>query len=261
MRALTLNDPRHYQIVFLGGLLCVGLWSSFLDIDWLQSLAFIGSALLIQGVLDVMSKRAWNWKSALITSLSLSLLLRTPSLSMAACASGVAIASKFLFTFKGQHVFNPANFAIVICALFLDAWISPGQWGHNAWLSLLFIGLGFLVSMRATRVDVALIFLLSFILLLALRSAYLGDPFELMLHQLNNGALLLFAFFMITDPRTSPNHWLARIIYAVALAVIGFVLQYYFFVSQGMLFALVLVCLCVPLLNTLFVERSYKWGI
>ena len=36
------------------------------------------------------------------------------------------------------------------------------------------------------------------------RSLWLGEPMSIPLHRLQNGALLLFTFFMISDPRTTP---------------------------------------------------------
>lgn len=47
---------------------------------------------------------------------------------------GVAIASKFVFSFGEKHFFNPANFGIIFALLLTNnAWVSPGQWGED-WL-------------------------------------------------------------------------------------------------------------------------------
>ena len=60
------------------------------------------------------------------------------------------------------------------------------------------------------------------------RALYLGDPWPIAIHQLQDGALLLFAFFMITDPKTTPAHTTARALYAAAIALmpIGLNLNY-----------------------------------
>ena len=258
---INIKDPRYFQIAFLSFFLISGLLLQFLnDIRTIDIALYISTALLVQFLCDYFSKQPWNWKSALITSLSLSLLLRMPSLSLVSLAAALAIGSKFIFRVKGQHLFNPANIAIVCSVLLLGGWISPGQWGHSALLVFIFIGLGVLVSIKAARIDVALIFLCSFSILLIGRALYLGDPLTIPLHQLQNGALFLFAFFMITDPKTSPNHRIARVLYAVLLAIVSYVLQFYWFVPQGMLYALVLICLLVPLLNHWFPEQSYQWA-
>ena len=56
-------------------------------------------------------------KSALISGLSLCLLLRTNLVALAALAGVVAIASKFVLRFHDKHLFNPTNFALVAMML------------------------------------------------------------------------------------------------------------------------------------------------
>lgn len=254
------RDPRHFQIAFLSLFLVAGVLFQYLNIELLHIACFIACALLFQYAGDFVKQQTWNWKSALITSLSLCLLLRVPSVSLVVVAAAVAIFSKFIFRINNKHIFNPANLAIVACVLLFDAWISPGQWGRESLLVFVFFGLGFIVSTKAARVDVALIFLGSYFLLLFARALYLNDELIIPVHQMQNGALLLFAFFMITDPRTSPNHALARVIYAAGLALLAYILQFHFYVQQGMLFALVLVCSAVPILNFFYHARSYEWS-
>ena len=71
--------------------------------------------------------------SPLITSLSLTLLLRADTVLLAACAAAIAISSKFLIRYRGMHVFNPANVAIVLMMLASEhVWVSSGQWGSTA---------------------------------------------------------------------------------------------------------------------------------
>lgn len=67
-------------------------------------------------------------RSAVIIGLGLSLLLCADSYLTMVLAGFLAISSKFIFSFKDEHFFNPANFGI-ISALTLtpDAWVSPGQ--------------------------------------------------------------------------------------------------------------------------------------
>ena len=52
---------------------------------------------------------------------------------LAACAAAIAISSKFLIRYRGKHVFNPANVAIVLMMLASEhVWVSSGQWGSTA---------------------------------------------------------------------------------------------------------------------------------
>ena len=52
----------------------------------------------------------------------------------------------------------------------------------------------------------------------------LGWPMDHFIHSVSTGSLLLFTFFMISDPRTSPNHPVARILWAVLIAAVSFYL-------------------------------------
>ena len=110
--------------------------------------------------------------SPLITSLSLTLLLRTDLIIVAALAALIAIGSKFLVRVRGKHVFNPANVAIVTLMLVSDhAWISSGQWGSAAIGAFALACLGFVVLTRAKRAETTLGFLAFYAMLLLGRAA------------------------------------------------------------------------------------------
>src|SRR6185503_6392427 len=145
---------------------------------------------------------AFDPRSGLISGLSLCLLLRTNSLPLVATAALGTIASKFLLRWRGKHVFNPTNFGLVLMMLITNqVWVSPGQWGSVAFFGFLMGCVGGLVVYRAERADVTLTFLGFYLAILFGRSLWLGEPMAIPLHRLQNGALLLFAFFMISDPK------------------------------------------------------------
>ena len=126
-------DPRLYQIATLGGLLGYGVWWLDLEVQAENAIAIIVTALTTQLVCTVLAGRdRLNPRSALISGLSLCLLLRTDSLALAMLAAVIAIASKFILRVRGKHVFNPTNFALVVLMLVAhDMWVSPGQWGRR----------------------------------------------------------------------------------------------------------------------------------
>jgi hypothetical protein len=116
-----LKDPRYYQIVVLGLLLSYGILALDFGIHWQNAIAIITTAQVVQFV----STRAvglprFDPLSALITSLSLTLLLRTDVIALAMLAAVVAISSKFLIRVRNKHVFNPANVALVTLMLISD---------------------------------------------------------------------------------------------------------------------------------------------
>ena len=225
-----------------------------------HALTCVGSALTTQLIGDKILKRKFDVRSPLITSLSLTLLLRTGSIWLSIAAGVLAIASKYLIRAKGKHIFNPANFGIVIVALlFTGAWVSPGQWGTAPLLALWLAGLGVLVTTKAKSLDLTAGFLVLYASFIFARSLWLGEPMSIPIHQMQSGALLIFAFFMISDPMTTPNARKGRIAYAGLVALIGFVLQAFYYQSAGVIYALILTAPLVPLFDRVFPAKIYQW--
>jgi hypothetical protein len=171
------RDPRLYHIASLGTLLAYGLFWLHFDLSLWQIAVTIGTALLTQYAGTRYAKLpCFDPKSALISSLSLCILLRTDHLAIAALASVVAIGSKFVFRWNDKHLVNPTNLALAIALASGMGWISPGQWGQVAWFGFLIACLGSLVVTRAARADVTFAFLAVYVGLLFARALWLGDP-------------------------------------------------------------------------------------
>jgi Na+-transporting NADH:ubiquinone oxidoreductase subunit NqrB len=115
----------------------------------------------------------------------------------------ITIGSKFILRRNGKHIFNPTNIGIVILLLLSDhVWVSPGQWGNAAFMGFLIACIGGLVVNRASRSDVTYAFMFFYTALIFGRAIWLGDSLLIPFHQIQNGALLIFTFFMISDPKT-----------------------------------------------------------
>ncbi len=197
----------------------------------------------------------------MITGLSLGLLLRADGSWLWIAAGALAMASKFILRVSGKHVFNPANFAIVALMLTSDAvWVSPGQWGDAVWLVMLLASLGWLVLSRAARLDIAAFFLASYGLLLLTRCLILGDPLTIPAHQMQSGALLLFAFFMITDPRATPDHRWGRALFATSVALLAYHLQFDEQIRPGLFLALAALSPLVPLIDHALPAPRFTWN-
>jgi Na+-transporting NADH:ubiquinone oxidoreductase subunit NqrB len=256
-----LSDPRCYQVLVLGCLLAFGITVLDFGIRWqsaaailvtAQAAQYLGSRFAGLGRFDPLS--------ALITSLSLTLLLRTDLIVLAALAAAIAIGSKFLVRVRGKHVFNPANVALVSMMLISDhAWVSSGQWGSAAVGAFALSCLGFLVLTRAKRAETTIAFLVFYGALLFGRALWLDDPLSIPLHQLQNGALLIFAFFMISDPKTSPDAAGGRVLYAALVASIAVVIQFLYYIPNGPILALVLCAPLVPVIDALLQGTHYQW--
>jgi len=254
-------DPRLYQIGVLSGLLAYGMLALDFEITVPRAALLLGTVLATQALCDrIDGPRPANWKSALISGLSLCLLIRTNRPELAVLAAVVTIAAKFLFRIQRKHLFNPTNGGIVAMLLLTDqVWVSPGQWGSVAFFGFLMACLGGLVVNRASRSDVTYAFIASYFALMFGRSLYLGEPMTIPLHRLQSGALLLFTFFMISDPRTTPDSRAGRVLFAALVAFGAWYVQFRLFRTNGLLWSLAAWSMAVPLIDRLLPGTRYTW--
>jgi len=237
-----LRDARYWQILSLSLLLAFGMLQLGFDQKPAAIPLIFAGALGTQWLMGrALGAPGFDPLSPLITALSLSILLRANEPIALGLAASAAIASKFLIRFDGKHVFNPANFAIAGLLLATgEVWISPAQWGSRTWAAFLFASLAILVLSRAKRADLALAFLLSYVGLLFARALWLGDPLAIPVKQMQSGAILLFAFFMISDPKTTPDRRAHRIAFGALVALTAHILQFHFWAPNGLMYALFL---------------------
>jgi Na+-transporting NADH:ubiquinone oxidoreductase subunit NqrB len=283
------RDARTDQILFLATFLCLGIgtrdWTlhpeaiatTFITCWLTQWLAQIAVQVLpwrsanhsanrskanIGNLNWQLRKINWqfNWRSATITALGLSLLLRSEHYYTMAFAACLAILSKFIFKANGKHWFNPGNFGIVAAlCLTNDAWVSPGQWGDGMMYALIFAGAGGVVLKRVGRWDTSVAFLGSYALLEMARNFWLGWTWDVLAHRLMSGSLLLFALFMITDPRSIPNARTARIIWAVSIALLTFILTNLFFIPTAVFWSLFALSPLTILLDRIWAAPRFTW--
>jgi Na+-transporting NADH:ubiquinone oxidoreductase subunit NqrB len=260
---LRRSDPRLWQIACLAGLLAYGIVLLGFDVSPLRALAFISTALVVQ-LLCTRAFRlpAYDPWSALISALSLCLLLRTNSAIVACGAATAAIASKFFLRFNGKHLFNPTNFALVLAiAVTGEAWVSPGQWGSAAFFGFLIACAGRFVVQRAARGDVTLAYIATSLLLVVGRSLTLHEPLSIPFHRLESGALLLFAFFMISDPKTTPDSRTGRLFFGALVATGAAYVQFRLFRPNGALWSLAFFSLFVPLFDLIWPGSRKNAGV
>jgi len=260
--ALLAHDPRHYQIAVLTFLLLYGVGCLEFDIAWPQLVVSLGTALLVQyACAEISGLPSFDPRSPLISGLSLCLLLRTNMLLLAFLTAVVTIASKFILKRDGKHIFNPTNFGIVVMiALTNQVWVSSGQWGSKVYFAFLIAGAGGIVIYRAARSDVAYAFLLAYASILFVRAFWLGDPWAIPLKQLQSGALLLFTFYMISDPKTTPDSRAGRILFALLVAAGAAYVQFGLYRTNGLLWSLALCSILTPVIDRLVPAARYQWN-
>ncbi|GAC1454754.1 MAG: hypothetical protein PVSMB1_03960 [Gemmatimonadaceae bacterium] len=264
-----MTDPRLYQIATLASLLAYGMIRLDFDITVARAVLILATALATQAVCDRLAGHRAdpnrdapkvNVRSALISGLSLCLLLRTNRPELAVLSAVVAIAGKFLIRYRGKHIFNPTNGGLVAVMLLTGGvWVSPGQWGSAAFFAFLLACLGGLVVNRASRGDVTYAFIAVYCALLFGRSFSLGEPVTIPLHRLESGAFLLFTFFMISDPKTTPDSRAGRVLFAAMVAVGAWYVQFRLFRTNGLLWSLAACSVAVPVIDRLVPGARYVW--
>jgi Na+-transporting NADH:ubiquinone oxidoreductase subunit NqrB len=256
-----ITDPRGAQIAVLSSLLVGGLTLGRLDVPLWQPVVSLATAVAVQWVATrLLQLPRFDPRSAVITALGLTLLLRTTSPAAVALAAAVGIGAKFVVRVRGKHLFNPAMLGLVTTVTLSDAaWISPGQWGHDLLLAAMVAVAGLWVVRRAVRSELTLTFLGTWVALSFGRAAWLGDPVAIPLHNLQNGALIVFAFFMISDPKTAPDARGARIAHAALVAAAAAWWELGLYQESGPVRALFLCSLLVPVWDRLFPAARYAW--
>jgi enediyne biosynthesis protein E5 len=216
-------DPRYFLLLFLASFFTAGqvYLGFFQTIDAL--VLSVASTTITELVIVRFMYKKWAFPlSALITGLGISLLLSSHALWPYALTGFLAILLKFLIRFKGGHIFNPNNVALVIVLFFLPNYAvsTPKQWTNGIGVMITILILGLMVTYFANRLDTVLSFLGGFFIFGLLRYLFFEEPLFAAIGPIMGASLQLFSFYMITDPKTTPKTRKARIIFAVMVAFI-----------------------------------------
>ena len=190
-----------------------------------------------------------------ITALAIGMLLYSNGRFMpVAYATAVAIASKYIFRVmvggRPRHFLNPSNFGITVALLsFHWVGISPPYMftenlhhGGDLILPLVLVSAGSFLNYRFTRkLPLILTWLAAFALQAVARSLIFGTPVAAALMPMTGMSLLLFTFYMVSDPSTTPSSTRGQMIFAASVAF-TYSLLMSLHVVFTMFFALTLVC-------------------
>lgn len=193
--------------------------------------------------------------SAHITALAVAMLLyANDRLWPIAFASAVAIGSKRIFRVpmgnSTRHVFNPSNLGITI-ALLAFPWVGiapPYMFTENLsgvfdWLLPgVIVVSGTFINYRFThKLPLIAAWVLGFIGQGVLRSLLLGTSVNPPLVMMTGLAFVLYTFYMITDPATTPTSVPSQVAFGVGVsATYGLLASVH--VVFGLFFALTAVC-------------------
>lgn len=168
--------------------------------------------------------RVANIASAYITGISLALLTKPQANILWPFALGafLAIASKYVLTYRGRHLWNPSNFAIALLVLVAadSVAILSHQWGNDIATNLVIWFFGLIIAWRARVLHVTLTYVACFVLFAVLRHFIVGGPLFAELAPITGPMYQLFVFFMVTDPRTTVSTRRGRMIVVAIVALV-----------------------------------------
>jgi Na+-translocating ferredoxin:NAD+ oxidoreductase RnfD subunit len=167
----------------------------------------------------------------------------------------VAIASKYVFRVRigsrARHFFNPSNFGITVTLLafpsvgiampymFTENLVGWGNWV----LPLIMITSGTLLNLLFTkRVPLIVAWLSAFALQAVIRSVTSDTMLIAALLPMSGIAFILFTFYMVTDPSTTPESVGGQIVFGASVAA-AYGLLMTSHIVFGLFFALSAVCL------------------
>jgi Na+-translocating ferredoxin:NAD+ oxidoreductase RnfD subunit len=277
------HDPRLRLAVVILSLQALGQIGLGFRVSIAQILVAIGVCALIELAVVLHRERKLAWPaSALLTGNSVAFILRTPGthhgdwwsfngIGLFIAASAISMLSKYLVRPGGRHRFNPSNLGLVVVFLLLGPQYAFPQylwWGGldvPVVLALAVIVIGGLWVLRPLRLlPLVLAFLLTFwaataglaasgSCFLAIWSAAPVCGTAYWLNLATSPELLVFVFFMITDPVTAPRGGGARVVFGVLVAGAAAALiatqPSEFGVKVALLAGLTVVCAVAPWLD------------
>src|SRR4051812_17879733 len=190
--------------------------------------AAVAAAMLVD--LPILRYREGEWvfpDGALLTGLFVALILSPQEpWWVAVLTAAVAIVSKYLLRVGRANVFNPAAIALLLSYFLFHT--GQSWWGALPDLPLVVIlvllATGIFITQRVNKVPVVISFLGAYYLLFTL-AAFIGDPRRVsaLYRAPDLHMALFFAFFMVTDPPTSPPKHREQWIYGAVVAGVSFV--------------------------------------
>ena len=224
-------DPR-YLIAFLITLVLVAAQLRYHMLGSYDRLVLaLGVCLATEALLSWFDRgKVVNLLSAYISGISLTLLIKPQGGALWPFALGgfLAISSKYVLRYRGNHLWNPTNFAIAALLLAAPDRVSvlSHQFGNDVTTNLVIWTFGLIIAARVGVIHITLTYVASFLVLNGVRAAVLGMPVMPEIAPITGPMYQLFVFFMITDPRTVVRGRRLQIVVAVSIALMETLIRF-----------------------------------
>jgi hypothetical protein len=274
----SLRDPRLHVAAVLLTLQVLGQTVLGFRLSIAQILICLATGALIEFLVVFFKDHAIIWPaSGLLTGNSTAFILRVPGtlhgqwwsthgIEIFIGVVALGMATKYLIRWKGRHIFNPSNVALVLAFVVLGVqrsepldlfWIPMGLWMVVTYVIL--VGGGLLIAWELKMLGLVFGFMIAFAIFVAVAFAQVPDhcmvaswratPMcgrDLWQVLVTSPEVLIFALFMIPDPRTVPDGQVARVVFGVIVAMLAVLLlgptTLEFWTKTAILASLVIAC-------------------
>ena len=281
----NIRDPRLHVAAVIITIHVLGQVALGFRVSVPQILAAILACAILEVALTFRQARAFVWPaSAMLTGSGVALILRvvgTPADDhwtfyawwLYAAIAGLSLLSKYVVRYHGSHVFNPSNIGLVVAFVVLgttrveplDFWWAPLNPAMIAAYAVILVG-GLVITRRLRLLALAASFWLTLSAGVGLLAAsghcmtatwafspVCGIDFWRVI--VTSPEVLIFLFFMITDPKTVPSGQVGRVVFGVLVGVASTLLLApqvdEFGTKVGLLAGLVVLCALRPLVDRL----------
>ena len=274
----SLRDPRLHVAAVLLTLQVLGQTVLDFRLSIAQILVCLAVGAVIEFGVAFFKDKVILWPaSGLLTGNSTAFILRVPGTLHGQWWSlhgiwifigvvAISMASKYLIRYKGRHIFNPSNLGLVLAFVALGPqytepqdlwWIPLGPWMYVTYAIL--IGGGLMIGWELKLLGLELGYMAAFAVFVALALAPVPDhcmiaswhatPMcgsQLWTILVTSPEVLIFALFMIPDPRTVPDGQASRFVFGVIVALLSVLLlgptTLEFWTKTAILASLVIAC-------------------
>ena len=285
----NIRDPRLHVASVIITIHVLGQVGLHFRVSVPQILAAILACAVMEVAITFRNSRVFVWPaSAMLTGSGVALILRvvgtppdqpwtTDGWYVFAGVAAFSLATKYLIKYRGTHVFNPSNVGLVVAFVVLgssrveplDFWWAPLS---NIWMIVAYvviIGGGLLITRRLKLLALAATFWVTLTMGVGILAAsghcmtanwsftpVCGLDFWRVI--VTSPEVLIFLFFMITDPKTTPGGAVGRVAFGFLVAIASTLLLApqtdEFGTKVGLLAGLVVICAARPILDRLVPE-------
>ena len=257
---MILKNVQFQQFINLLLLVIYAFYNNTLQ----SSIFFIALLLAFALSIDWLLQKKINY-SALVTALGIVLMIGYLKWYIPFVLITIALLQKKYIRLESSHIFNPSNFAVIAALILFYPKALPiiGQLGYQGYFILIVVLImASAILIRVNRFAIPISFMIFYTLLeyIIIRSSNPYWEFSHFLEQFFTTSFIVYIFFMLTDPKTTPNSLSLQIFFAAVVAFFLVIIEYFTSARVWNLFLSLFISsiFFIPFYRTL---KQKEWGL